>query len=51
MTVTPETIQALLERTTDPLSGRPFKESVKELAVDSATGQVSLTFAPGYPVG
>lgn len=50
MTVTPETIQALLERTTDPLSGRPFKESVKDLAVDLATGQVSLTFAPGYPV-
>jgi ATP-binding protein involved in chromosome partitioning len=51
MTVTPETIQALLERTTDPLSGRPFKESVKDVAVDLATGQVSLTFAPGYPVG
>lgn len=51
MTVTPETIQALLERTTDPLSGRSFKDSVKDLAVDAATGQVSLTFAPGYPVG
>ncbi len=51
MTVTPETIQALLERTTDPLSGRPFKESVKDVAVDLATGQVSLTFVPGYPVG
>ncbi len=51
MTVTPETIQALLERTTDPLSGRPFKESVKDLVVDSTTGQVSLTFSPGYPVG
>ena len=51
MTVTPETIQALLDRTTDPLSERPYSESIKNLVVDSVTGRVDLTFTPGYPVG
>lgn len=51
MIVTPETIQALLGRTTDPLTGRPYSESVKDVVVAPQASQLSLTFAPGYPVG
>lgn len=50
MTVTPETIQSLLARATDPLSGLPYSKMVKDLKVDAHTHAVSLTFTPGYPV-
>ena len=50
MTVTPETIQSLLARTTDPLSGLAYGDIVKDLKVDAQTQAVSLTLTPGYAV-
>jgi ATP-binding protein involved in chromosome partitioning len=50
MTVTPETIQSLLARTTDPLSGLAYGDIIKDLKVDGQTQAVSLTLVPGYPV-
>lgn len=50
MTVTSNDIQALLARTMDPNSNKPYGDFVKDVKVD-ATGQATLTFRPGYPVG
>lgn len=50
MTVTSNDIQALLARTMDPNSNKPYGDLVKDVIVDAA-GQARLTFRPGYPVG
>lgn len=50
MIVTSEDIRALLARTMDPHSNRPYADSVTQISVDSA-GSASLVFRPGYPIG
>ncbi|MCD8504153.1 MAG: iron-sulfur cluster carrier protein ApbC [Burkholderiaceae bacterium] len=50
MTVTSDDIQALLARTMDPFTNRPYGDLVKDIEVDRS-GHVILTFRPGYPVG
>lgn len=50
MTVTSDDIQALLARTMDPCTNRPYGDLVKDIKVDQ-TGLATLTFKPGYPVG
>ncbi len=49
MTITANDISALLARTIDPLSNKPYADLVTDIEVGSP-GEVSLTFKPGYPV-
>jgi ATP-binding protein involved in chromosome partitioning len=50
MKVNSEDIRALLARTMDPCTNKPYGDLVKGIEVDSL-GSVALTFRPGYPVG
>ncbi|UOD50764.1 iron-sulfur cluster carrier protein ApbC [Orrella daihaiensis] len=50
MTVTSNDIQALLARTMDPNTNRAYGDLVQDIRVESS-GEVSLKFRPGYPVG
>lgn len=50
MTVTSDDINALLARTMDPSTNRPYGDLVKDVQVQGP-GAVKLTFRPGYPVG
>jgi len=50
MTITANDILALLARTIDPYSNKPYADLVKDVQVH-APGELSLTFTPGYPVG
>lgn len=49
MTATSHDIKALLERTIDPNSNRPYGDQVRNIEVGDATN-ASLVFRPGYPV-
>ena len=50
MTITSNDILALLARTIDPLSNKPYGDLVTDVVVKSSS-EVSLIFKPGYPVG
>ena len=49
--MTPKDIEALLARTNDPFTGKPYGSSVKNVQIDTTSSKLSMTFCPGYPVG